>query len=92
MGHLKIVNFPFGTNGNFMIFRCPYTKAHYGIYCNETQKLGQVTQHSSTDMSDWLMHKGIPCTLFLHHFSKGDNFCNLLTSLGDKTFQMMIYS
>ena len=23
--HLKIINFPFGTNGKFIIFRCPYT-------------------------------------------------------------------
>ena len=24
-GHLKIINFPFGTNGKFIIFRCPNT-------------------------------------------------------------------
>ena len=26
----KIMNFPFGTNGKFIIFRCPNTKAHKG--------------------------------------------------------------
>ena len=25
LGHLKIINFPFGTNGKFIIFRCPNT-------------------------------------------------------------------
>ena len=25
LGHLKIMNFPFGTNGKFIIFRCPNT-------------------------------------------------------------------
>ena len=29
MGHLKIINFPFGTNGKFIIFRCPKVWAHY---------------------------------------------------------------
>ena len=31
LGHLKIINFPFGTNGKFIIFRCPKIRAHYGI-------------------------------------------------------------
>ena len=26
-----MINFPFGTNGKFFIFRCPKTEAHYGI-------------------------------------------------------------
>ena len=30
LGHQKIINFPFGTNGKFIIFKCPNTKAHYG--------------------------------------------------------------
>ena len=30
-GHLKIINFPFGTNGKFIILRCPNTWAHYHI-------------------------------------------------------------
>ena len=25
LGHLKIINFPFGTNGKFIVFRCPDT-------------------------------------------------------------------
>ena len=25
LGHLKIMNFPLGTNGKFIIFRCPNT-------------------------------------------------------------------
>ena len=25
LGHLKIMNFPFGTNGKFISFRCPNT-------------------------------------------------------------------
>ena len=25
LGHLKIINFPFGTNGKFIIFKCPNT-------------------------------------------------------------------
>ena len=25
LGHLKIINFPFGTNGKFIVFRCPNT-------------------------------------------------------------------
>ena len=28
--HLKIINFPFETNGKFIIFRCSNTSAHYG--------------------------------------------------------------
>ena len=27
LGHLKKMNFTFGTNGKFIIFRCPNTKA-----------------------------------------------------------------
>ena len=29
-GTPKIINFPFGTNGTFIIFRCPNIEAHYG--------------------------------------------------------------
>ena len=31
MEHLKIINFPFGTNGKFIIFRCPIIWAHYSL-------------------------------------------------------------
>ena len=31
LGHLKLINFPFGTNGKFIIFRRPNTSAYYGI-------------------------------------------------------------
>ena len=31
-GTPKIINFPFGTNGQFIIFRCPKTEAHYGMW------------------------------------------------------------
>ena len=30
LGHLKMMNFLFGTNGKFIVFRCPNTLAHYG--------------------------------------------------------------
>ena len=36
MGHLKIINFPFGTNGKLIIFRCPNAYAHYGTEENGT--------------------------------------------------------
>ena len=31
LGHLKIMNFPFGTNGKFIIFRCPNTISTLGV-------------------------------------------------------------
>ena len=31
LGHLKIMNFPFGTNGKFITFRCPNIK-HFRVF------------------------------------------------------------
>ena len=31
LGHLKIINFPFGTNGKLIVFSCPKIWAHYSL-------------------------------------------------------------
>ena len=33
LGHLKAVNFPFGTNGKLTAFRCPNILEHFMVFC-----------------------------------------------------------
>ena len=42
-GTPKKIKFPFGTNGNLIIFRCPNTYAHYSNVCHSGPSFSKLT-------------------------------------------------
>ena len=55
IGHLKSINFPFGTNGKLMVLGVPILKHLRVHFYGETWKIISITPSS---MEHWLSHPG----------------------------------